>query len=252
MVFLTDLGGGLVVVCMTSFTSKFGVTSYVRLLNCYMGHQKPHRWICVVNALVCAGKTDTQHQTSSHIIFLNLFNAMGRWVWEDLPKLRSLHKDINVSVINECRIHYCEVSKRGKSKVLLNWLFDFPLNYKMTHTSNTMVRDVLWILISSLSLWVKLYRCKSLLKKLQWLWRISYLHYTDMVWQRNVSGQISCVKPYLFKCYVPMWCPQNWVAVQGVAREKKYWGVSIVLLLRLCHSEMAFKSQSNSCVWIEF
>lgn len=33
-----DIGGGLVVVCMTSFTSLFGVTSYVRLLNCYMGH----------------------------------------------------------------------------------------------------------------------------------------------------------------------------------------------------------------------
>lgn len=36
-----DIGGGLVVVCMTSFTSMFGVTSYVRLLNCYMGHQDP-------------------------------------------------------------------------------------------------------------------------------------------------------------------------------------------------------------------
>lgn len=34
-----DTGGGLVVVCMTSFASVFGVTSYVRLLNCYMGHQ---------------------------------------------------------------------------------------------------------------------------------------------------------------------------------------------------------------------
>lgn len=34
-----DIGGGLVVVCMTSFTSMLGVTSYVRLLNCYMGHQ---------------------------------------------------------------------------------------------------------------------------------------------------------------------------------------------------------------------
>lgn len=34
-----DTGGGLVVVCMTSFTSMLGVTSYVRLLNCYMGHQ---------------------------------------------------------------------------------------------------------------------------------------------------------------------------------------------------------------------
>ena len=37
-----DTGGGLVVVCMTSFTSMFGVTSYVRLLNCYMGHQHFH------------------------------------------------------------------------------------------------------------------------------------------------------------------------------------------------------------------
>lgn len=37
-----DIGGGLVVVCMTSFTSMFGVTSYVRLLNCYMGHQHSH------------------------------------------------------------------------------------------------------------------------------------------------------------------------------------------------------------------
>lgn len=31
----SDTGGGLVVVCMTSFTSMIGVTSYVRLLNCY-------------------------------------------------------------------------------------------------------------------------------------------------------------------------------------------------------------------------
>lgn len=30
-----DTSGGLVVVCMTSFTSMLGVTSYVRLLNCY-------------------------------------------------------------------------------------------------------------------------------------------------------------------------------------------------------------------------
>lgn len=37
-----DTGGGLVVVCMTSFTSMFGVTSYVRLLNCYTGHQHSH------------------------------------------------------------------------------------------------------------------------------------------------------------------------------------------------------------------
>lgn len=32
---LSDICGGLVVVCMTSFTSMLGVTSYVRLLNCY-------------------------------------------------------------------------------------------------------------------------------------------------------------------------------------------------------------------------
>lgn len=32
---LLDTCGGLVVVCMTSFTSMLGVTSYVRLLNCY-------------------------------------------------------------------------------------------------------------------------------------------------------------------------------------------------------------------------
>lgn len=38
--FKADIGGGLVVVCMTSFTSMFGVTSYVRLLNCYMGHRQ--------------------------------------------------------------------------------------------------------------------------------------------------------------------------------------------------------------------
>lgn len=38
-----DIGGGLVVVCMTSFTSMFGVTSYVRLLNCYTGHQRSHK-----------------------------------------------------------------------------------------------------------------------------------------------------------------------------------------------------------------
>lgn len=122
--------------------------------------------------------------------------------------------------------------KGGKSKVLLNWLFDFLLNYKMTHTSNTMVRDALWILISSLSLWVKLYPCKSLLEKLQWLWRISYLHYTDMVWQRNVSGQFSCVKPYLLKCQVPMWCPQNRIGVIWGRKGKKYCGVSMVFLLR--------------------
>lgn len=40
-----DIGGGLVVVCMTSFTSMFGVTSYVRLLNCYMGQQHSHTFI---------------------------------------------------------------------------------------------------------------------------------------------------------------------------------------------------------------
>ena len=39
-----DIGGGLVVVCMTSFTSMFGVTSYVRLLNCYTGHLHSHRF----------------------------------------------------------------------------------------------------------------------------------------------------------------------------------------------------------------
>ena len=37
------IGGGLVVVCMTSFASMFGVTSYVRLLNCYMGLQHAHK-----------------------------------------------------------------------------------------------------------------------------------------------------------------------------------------------------------------
>ncbi len=143
--------------------------------------------------------------------------------------------------------------KGEKSKVLLNWLFDFPLNYKMTHTSNTMFRDALWILISSLSLWVKLYPCKSLLEKLQWLWRISYLHYTDMVWQRNVSGQFSCVKPYLLKCQVPMWCPQNRIGVHMRSQGKKVlWCVYGVSAEVWCHSEMAFKSKSNSCVWIEF
>lgn len=34
-------GGGLVVVCMTSFTSMIGVTSYVRLLNCYKRLRQP-------------------------------------------------------------------------------------------------------------------------------------------------------------------------------------------------------------------
>lgn len=53
-----DTCGGLVVVCMTSFTSMLGVTSYVRLLNCYTGLRPVHLlvvrdvrtlvWVCGV------------------------------------------------------------------------------------------------------------------------------------------------------------------------------------------------------------
>ncbi len=56
-----------------------------------------------------------------------------------------------------------------------------------------------------------------------------------MVCQRNVFRQFSCVKPFLFKCQVPMWCPQNRVGVHmRSARGKKCCGVSIMFLLRFC------------------
>lgn len=82
----------------------------------------------------------------------------------------------------------------GESKVLLNWLFDLLLNCKMTHSRHTMVRDVLWILISN-RLWESsFYPCK-------WLWRISYLHKADMgrgvFWPvlmcKITAFQMSCV-----------------------------------------------------------
>ena len=51
-----DTGGGLVVVCMTSFTSMLGVTSYVRLLNCYMGQHSLQflyfKGFCLVHAFI--------------------------------------------------------------------------------------------------------------------------------------------------------------------------------------------------------
>lgn len=50
----------------------------------------------------------------------------------------------------------------------------------------------------------------------------------------NVFGQFLFVKPFLFKCQVPMWCPQNQIGVHMRSQGEKYCGVSIVFLLRFC------------------
>lgn len=75
-----DIGGGLVVVCMTSFTSMFGVTSYVRLLNCYMGHQPSHESHCFL----------------LRIMPFTSFYQMGRMIFWSNENSFSLHKETEV------------------------------------------------------------------------------------------------------------------------------------------------------------
>lgn len=72
-----DIGGGLVVVCMTSFTSMFGVTSYVRLLNCYMGHLHSHRFSqvsCLLQA--CVRKVRMIYWSNENSCFLQKETAV--------------------------------------------------------------------------------------------------------------------------------------------------------------------------------
>lgn len=74
-----DIGGGLVVVCMTSFTSMFGVTSYVRLLNCYMGHLHSHRLsqVSVLLQVCCIRKVRMICWSNENSCFLQREKAVG-------------------------------------------------------------------------------------------------------------------------------------------------------------------------------
>lgn len=66
---------------MTSFTSLFGVTSYVRLLNCYMGHRP---WFDQSEAGKSPVDTD---QSGYSIVTVSWSGSLSRCVLSSEPNL---------------------------------------------------------------------------------------------------------------------------------------------------------------------